>query len=196
MTDALHVPRGERGILRVFVADLTLAEMAHMRDPGPTPGAAFSGDDAPQDSHDPMAALLGLDHLDPDFVELFHSDDIAAIGLAAYLAEGNGVAADQIAADQARLDAVQGPLLIVFSAAFAGQPATLRPDPRLTLIGAYAQETPPVRFEPLPDASARGVTDRPAPRPPMSDARAGGMVATAALLVMFALVALVVWIAG
>ncbi len=33
------------------------------------------------------------------------------------------------------------------------------------------------------------------PKPPKSDARIGGMVATVALLVLFALTAVVVWIA-
>jgi hypothetical protein len=36
----------------------------------------------------------------------------------------------------------------------------------------------------------------PQPKPPKSDARMSGMVATAALLVMFLLVAIMIWIAG
>jgi hypothetical protein len=61
-------------------------------------------------------------------------------------------------------------------------------------MGTYAEVVPSVRFTPLPSQSARGVLA--GGKPPMSDARMGGMVATVALLVMFGLTALVIWLAG
>jgi hypothetical protein len=188
VTDGLSVAASERGTIRVFSADLTPAELARLRTPSPT-------DPRPADLS-VLAALLGVDTLAPGQVELFHSDDVAPIGLAAYLTEGSAVAEAAIAADRARLDALQGPLLIVHSAAFGGQAVTLHPDARLRLQGVYTAETPPVRFEPLPDASARDRSPTQGAKPPMSPARVGGMVATVALLIMFALVAVVVWVAA
>jgi len=186
--NSMKVPQGERNAVRVFAARLTPAELVRLRTP-------MSTDPAPHDTA-VLAALLGVDHLAPGQVELFHSDDVAPIGLAAYLTEGTAVAEAQIAADRTRLDALEGPILIVLSAAFGGDAVTLHPDPRLTLIGMYTAEIQPVRFEPLPGASARGTVLGKVPRPPMSHARAGGMVATAALLVMFALLAVVIWVAS
>lgn len=91
-------------------------------------------------------------------------------------------------------------MLILFAAAFPQRPVTLHPDPRLTLIGTYAEDVAPIHFEPLPTADAIADTARetePATNPAAkySNARMSGMVATAALLVMFALVALMVWLA-
>ena len=195
------IPKGEQKTLRLFALDMTQAEIARLRDQGPPPGYAFSLDpanefpeyDPEHDARNPIAALLGVEHIDSAFTELFHSDDIAAIGLCAYLTDGNGVAQNQVAADFARLAAVQGALLIVFSAAFGGQGATLHPDPRLTLIGTYTEDIPPIRFEPLPGGTA--MLNRKSGKP-MSNARISGMVATVALLIMFALVAVFVWLAG
>ena len=49
---------------------------------------------------------------------------------------------------------------------------------------------------PLRSEAAEGVLDEPPQPKRMSDARQSGMVATVALLIMFALVALMVWIGG
>jgi hypothetical protein len=138
--------------------------------------------------------LLGVDGVDVAQIDLFHSDDIAAIGLAAYLTEGNAVAEAQIAADAGMLDAYQGYVLTLRAQAFGGRAVVLRSDPKVTLMGTYAEEVPPVRFEAIPTASAKGVLG--GGKPPMSDARMGGMVATVALIIMFGLTAFVIWFAG
>lgn len=163
-TTALTLPVGERHVLRVFTLALPGAEIAALR-----------GD------ADLLAALLGVDMLDPAGVEVFDLADLEGVGLAAYLTQGNGVAEAQIAADRARLSALRGPVLILHASAFDGRATTLHPDPRLRFVGRYGEELPPpVQFEPLPDAAARGLL--PQGKPVMSDARMSGMVATVVLL--------------
>jgi hypothetical protein len=186
----IPIPANERHTLRVFALDMTAAEVAVLRDSD----APFApGQVLPRLRPDAVARLLGV-VVDVAQVEVFHSDDIAAIGLAAYLTEGNAVAEAQIAADAGMLDKYEGYVLTIRSQAFGGQAAVLRPDPKLRLMGTYAETVPPVKFDPLPAASAKGVLG--GGKPPMSDARMGGMVATVALLVMFGLTALVIWFAG
>ncbi len=135
-------------------------------------------------------ALLDLfgTEVDPAMVEVFDVADLADIGLAAYLIDGNGATEAQIEADRARLEAVTGFVLILHG------PAPHTADPRLNRIGSYAEDLPAVRFEPLPDASAKGIVSQ--GKPPKSDARIGGMVATVVLLILFVFTALLIWFAG
>ena len=147
----------------------------------------------PQALPDPVAALLGVDTLDRDFVEIFDTADLTGLGLTGYLMTGNAIPEAQLAPDRAKLDTRQGPVLILFASALPNRPVTLHPDPRLTLIGSYADDEPPIHFEPLPEAAAHGSLTRPAQK--YSNARMSGMVATIALLVMFALVGLLIWLA-
>lgn len=183
MTAPLHVPGGGRPLVHVFRLAVSPEELERLRASG-TQG---------------IAALLGVEMLDHRFADLFDASDLAGVGLAGFLIEGSGAIKAQVAADQARLDAVRGPVLVLHARAFGGVATTLRPDHRLTLIGIYAEDVPPVRFDPLPDADARRslAPDAAAPAtPPKSDARVGGMVATVALVLMFAFTALFIWFAG
>ncbi len=208
--------------LWVFALNMTAAEAAALTRHDPAAVSAFNPGPQPADLLDPVAALLGVDALDHDFVEIFDLVDLTGLGLCGYLISGNAIPEAQLAPDRARLDALQGQVLILFGAAFANRPVTLHPDPRLTLIGSYAEDIPPVEFEPLPDADAKGILTQPAPPPhatgddPMpapqlasltdaadgpqpkqkySNARMSGMVATYALLVMFAMVGMMIWLA-
>lgn len=187
----IPIPASERHTLRVFALNMTPAEAALLRD---TDAPLNPGQILPPLRPDAARRLLGTDVADLAQIDLFHSDDIAAIGLAAYLIEGNAVAEAQIAADAGILDAYKGYVLTIRSPAFGGRAAVLELDPKVTLLGTYAEEVPPVKFDPLPTPSATGLLG--GGKPPMSDARIGGMVATVALLVMFGLTALLVWLAG
>ena len=168
-TEGLVLPEGERHVLRVFTLNLPAAEVAQL-----------------PDKADLLAALLGVEVLDAAGVEVFDLADLAGLGLAAYLVEGNGAAEAQIAADRDRLDALTGAVLILHSAAFEGRATRLHPDPRLRLIGTYSEDPPPVRFEPLPDAAARGLL--PQGRPVATDMRRAARITAAILLTGAALV--------
>jgi hypothetical protein len=185
----IPIPPKERHTLRVFALDMTAAEVAALRD---ADAVLEPGQVLPYLRTDAAARLLGV-AVDATQVEVFHTDDVEAIGLAAYLIEGNAVSQAQIAADADRLDAYRGYVMTIRSQAFGGQAATLRPDPKARLMGTYSEEVPPVRFDPLPTSSASGVLG--GGRAPMSDARIGGMVATFVLLFLFVLTGLLIWIA-
>jgi hypothetical protein len=185
----IPIPPNERHTLRVFALDMTLAEVAALRDMDAvlTPGHVV-----PPLRADAAERLLGV-QVDVAQVDVFHSDDVEAIGLAAYLIEGNAVAEAQIAADADMLDAYRGYVMALRAQAFGGQAATLTPAPQLRLLGTYTEETPPIHFEPLPAQAAKGVLA--GGRAPMSDARIGGMVATFVLLFLALFTVLLIWIA-
>lgn len=125
--------------------------------------AALTPDDLGRDKARLAAELLGDPDLDPAFIEVFDLADLADVGLSDYLTEGLGVPEAAVTPDRARLDAMTGPVLILLSRALHGRALTLRPDPRLSLIGTWAEDRPPVHFEPLPSATARGTLS---PDPP------------------------------
>ena len=174
MNAGLTIADSDSHRLWVFALNRTPDEIAALADPA-------------------VAALLGVAALDRAFVEIFDVADLTGLGLAGYLAKGNAIPEAQLAPDSARLDAQQGPVLILFAQALPNRPVTLHPDPRLTLIGSYAEDVPPIQFEPLPDAAAQGILTPRAQK--YSNARMSGMVATVALIVMFALVGLLIWLA-
>lgn len=180
MNAALILQPGERNVLRLFALDLPRAEVAKLE-------KSPEGDDL-------LAALLGVEALDRASVEVFDVKDLTGIGLAGYLMAGDGIPAAQVEPDRQRLEEVSGGVLLVYSEAFPTRPLTLTPDPRLRLIGIYREDTPQIVFEPLPDASAHG--EVPQGKPVWSNARIGGMVATAVLIFLAIFTGLFIWMAG
>jgi hypothetical protein len=166
MTDPLAIPASDRHTLRLFALDMARPELDRLTRPDPADTAAQA------DRAALLTQLLGLPDLglpddtslDPDFVEVFDTADLGDLGLTGYLAEGGNIPDAQIAPDRDRLDALNGPVLVLFSRALQGKAATLRPDPRLTLIGTYTEDVPPVHFEPLPSAMAKGTLTPSLPR--------------------------------
>jgi hypothetical protein len=150
MTDPIAIPVAERHHLRLFAMDLPKPDLDRLSRPDPTNTAATAT------RADLLAALLGVATIDADFVEVFDVADLADLGLAGYLAEGGNIPEVQIAPDRDRLDAVRGAVIVLFSRATRGEGVTLYPDPRLTLIGTYVEDVPPVFFEPLPTAATEG----------------------------------------
>lgn len=176
MNNAYSFASGERNSLRVFALDMGAPEVQALRAEGPVG----------------LAAFLGVAEVDPGHVEIFDVADLGAVGLAGYLIEGNGLAEAQIAADRGLLEEQRGFVLILYSGAFRGMATTLRPSPRLSLIGAYAEKVDPVHFAPLPFEDADGMMAG-GSAPMMSNARVSGMVAAAALILLFLFAGLFVW---
>ncbi len=191
MTGKLTVPAQESGVVRVFAVNLPPAQVAAvLRDTAAPPAQTGDLPETPA-----AATLLGWPGLDTRQTEVFAIADLTGLGLSGYLTEGLGLAPDQIAPDQPRLAALDGYVLILRSRAFRGQSLDLDLPQELTLIGTYHEASPPVQFEPLPDAGAQPAPQKPS-RKPVSNAAMSGRIATAALLVLFVLTALVVWMAG
>ena len=121
------------------------------------------------------------------------AETLADYGLADYLIEANGMDPASVDPDRARLDALTGPVLLVLSGALADGIDRLAPRAPLTLVGRYT-ETPDFTLRPplRSDAASGAIGDAPAKRP--SDAAMSGRIATLALLVLFALVGVMIWV--
>lgn len=186
MTDPLHVREGEFGTLRLFGLRGTEAEIARITE---------RRKDAQGQVHWPLLAELGVDHLDETHVEVFDVAQLGDIGLTGYMEEGLGIPAAQIAEHRTLLENEGGKVLILLAGAFGGQAAQLAPSDKLTFLGLFTEERTPITFDPLPSEGAKG-----APlaggRKPVSDAAMSGRIAMVALLVLFVLTGLVVWMAG
>lgn len=140
-----------------------------------------------------IAEAFGTPGLNLDFVDLV---DIAALDqmtLVDLLQQGYDIQPD--AADKPALDRITDHALLIMSRATSGQEVTLTFAPgveHVTTCGQAAQLTVP---SPIPTEAATGLIPDP-PARQKSDAAIGGRVATIALIVLFALVALMVWIGG
>ncbi len=160
----MRVPAAERGMVRLFSVALTRAELDRF-------ATAAEGGDWP------LRAALGVAYLEAGAIELFHTDDLEGLGLRGYMAEGLGIAEADLEQDAAALDRVKGPVLVVLSAAFGGQAATLAPRAPLRWIGTYAEERAPVQFRDLPSAAAKGPAPPPGPAPASGGLRVPGWFA-------------------
>jgi hypothetical protein len=177
----MHIPVGERGVIRLFAIDLPPEDITAFAEPS---------DDWP------LKAALGARVLDPDYVEAFEVKDVAEIGLTNYLIQGGGINEAAIAQDRLRLDALRGPLVVITSGAFGGQAQVIDPHAPLRWVGTWDEEIPEAHFEPQRDTSVRGAVP---PGPEMSkvDAVRGlpkfGRLAGALVAAIAAGVALMLW---
>jgi hypothetical protein len=184
MTDQLAIPAASVRTVWVFTAALPEADLA-----------AFRGADdaAGPDRTTPLEQAVGAGRLAPSHVELFMAETLAGYGLADYLVEAIGMDPASVDPDRARLDALTGPVLLVLSGALADGIDRLAPRAPLTLVGRYTETADFTLRPPLRSDAARGpIGDAPVKRP--SDAAMSGRVATVALLVLFAVVGLMIWV--
>ena len=184
MSDQFEISANEAGVIRLFLLDLPAGQIDRFRDGDP---------DA--DVPTPLETALGCSGLDLEFVEVFPVSNLAGLGLAGYLVDGLGVAESDIVDDRAGLDDIDGVVVVILSNAFGGLPHIVTPQAPLRWIATYVEERAPVEFQPLPSQSAKGQAAGPAKSRP-SDAAMSGRVAMVALLVLFALTAIMVWIAA
>lgn len=188
---ALSIPANDHGALRVFA----LTDLRALLPEGVEAAKTQAG----------LQRLFGA-KLNPDFVDVVMLDDLAGMRLSDYIATGYDMAPDLV--DQRAVDAISGTALLVLSRASGGQEMTLTLAPGVTHVTTYA---PFARIAPSPaltNESAKSPPEAPSEpagdtqsdtqtaKPPLSDARIGGMIATYALLGLFALVGLMIWVAG
>ena len=172
---ALQIPANDHGQIRVFATDQTLPDDAFDKEP------------------ESIAALFGTD-LDPTYVDVIRLSDLGEMPLTTYIAEGYDMAADLV--DATVVNGLTGTVVLVLSRASGGREMTLTPTQGLRHVTTYSATQRIVPLEPLVSEAATGTLEGPPAKKPMSNARQSGMVATVALLVMFALVGLMIWVAG
>jgi hypothetical protein len=141
-----------------------------------------------------MMAVFGPVVLNTDYVDVITPGVLTDMTLPQFITHGYDMpVADDVAED---LRGLIGTAVLVMSAAFGGQQATLDL-PENTRFVTALREKPAINvIDPLHTASSDGTLDTKPAKPPKSNARISGMVATYALLAMFALVGLMIWVGG
>lgn len=179
MSDRIEIREGETGVVRVFDVDLDAQE-----------AKVFNR----RNGTWPLQEALGAEVLDPHYVDLMQVEDLEGVGLSQYLEQGMGVSSHDLEDAHVLIEGLSGTVLVIGSGAFGRQAQTLQVRAPLRLVATFNEDKPPVQFDPLP---AGGTQSAPAPeKKKPSDAAMSGRVAMVALLVIFALTALVIWVAS
>jgi len=180
--DGAIVSDQERGVVRVFLADNQL-----MMDIGQ------SG------NYERLCQALGVTSLVGDHVQQLQTRILDDLSLQDFLADGYGIAPEELEAHKDAFDAVQGEevlLLILRSSAFEDRPVTLNTNGEAKLIATLHEPNANVSFKPLPNPDPEAVLEDPPQKKRPSDAAMSGRIATIALLLMGLLVWLMIRIAG
>ena len=141
-----------------------------------------------------LVATFGNAPLNPDFVDVVDLDALEEMTFLEYLSEGYDIEPDD--ADIAALSDLSGTVVLIMSRAHEGVEITLALAEgvrQITTLGRGARMTVAASLD---AEAAAGVLETSGGKAPKSDARIGGMVAIVALIVMFLLVGLMVWIGG
>ena len=168
----LTIPQNDFGQIRVFATA------------GPVPKTAEA-----------ISGLLGAT-LDLNYIDVVATADLGAMSLTTYIQEGYDMAPDLV--DHAALDRVTGTVILVLSRATGGVATQLTLAPEVRHVTTYVPKSAMQAPRDLPDPGLQDATLPTAAKPkkPKSDARVSGMIATYALVAMFALVALMIWVGG
>lgn len=183
---SLSIAPNERGVVRIFALSMTDTEALALRE----------NVRVGENSSTPQQIALGASNLDSEFVEVFPVSDLSDLGLVGYLETGSGIDPDQLASDKAKLSALDGWVLIVYSAAFGGLAQELSPNKSLKLIGRYHEPLPNWRGPPLePVKSAKPFTGSANKQPASSTAAQSfrlGRIVVAILAMLVALIWMIV----
>ena len=178
MEPVVHIPNGERGLIRVFDLDMRPEQARFLREPGALP------------------QVLGIEDLNLDQVEIFPVSDLEELGLVGYLNEGCGVPIDLLTADRERLMGLTGHIMLIRSRAFGGEETRLTPASQITFIGAYGEDQTQWTGAPILTDSAKPYSaPRLSPRANRAKARRiGASIFTVVMLLLLVLLSkLVGW---
>ncbi|AZV76768.1 hypothetical protein EBB79_01895 [Parasedimentitalea marina] len=177
MDPTMHIPAGERDMIRVFDLGMRPEQARFLREP------------------EALAQVLGIDEINLDQVEIFPLTDLEDLGLVGYLNEGCGIAADQLAPDHARLMGLTGHVLLIRSRAFGGEETRLTPARQITFIGAYGEDQTQWTGAPIQTDSAK-LYSAPRLSPREGRAKARRIGASLFAVVMLLMVALLSKLVG
>lgn len=179
MSERLNIPPNEHGLLRVFALDSQLEmEIEHAG------------------TLDGLIKALGISALNQDAVQLVKIDSVADLGLTTFLEMAYDITPDDLKENRTTLDALTGQIAIIRAGAITDTNVII--DGAAKLVATLHEgQTERANLSKLTAKSAEGILDKPVrTKKPKSDARVGGMIATYALIFMFALVGLMIWIAS
>ena len=172
----VHIPANDHGAIYVFAVAGT-----------PPP-------ELPDKSDSALLAVFGPVLLNTDYVDVVTPGVLTDMSLPQYIAQGYDMpVADDL---EKALHGLNGTVVLAMSAAFGGKDVTLTL-PEGTRLVATLRENPAIKIiDPMNTTSADGVLTPPPTKSPKSNARMSGMVAMYALLAMFALVGVMIWVGG
>ncbi len=174
----LSIPAKERGRLHLFALN-------------------SKPEDPPKNAPDLRpAAILGID-LNPAYAEIVEIKALEDMRLSAYLAEGYDVSEDALTEVRARLNALEGHVLIALSLAFYDAAQQIGPSPGYTYIASLP--TAGADWSENREISAQSAVPHSAPKQSKkrpSEAAMKGRIATYVLLLLFAFTGLLIWIAS
>lgn len=176
----MHINGSDTATVRLFALDLSPEDVE--------PFVTEAGPDAW-----PLRAALGAEALRADFVDTVRIEDLGEMTLSAYLTEAHGVPRDALSDMRGRIDALDGHVVILPAQAFGGVSQDLRVADPLRWVGTFGEIRPAPRGPKLRSTAAQGGESG---RKPVSDAAMSGRIASLALLVLFVLVGVMIWIAA
>ncbi len=172
----LEIAANEFGQIRIFEVDPEL------------PADVITSD------HTDLQRLFGTSNLDETYVDVIRIADLTTMQLSDYILQGYDVELESH--DASMVNGIEGYAILIMSSAARGLPVRLQPASEVRHITSHVPEPTLTVSEPLTSEAARGVIGDVPAKPPKSDARIGGMVATVVLILLFALVGLMIWIAA
>jgi len=156
----LEVSASEHKVYRLFAIDLAKHHLPAFT----RPKRNSMGDD-----DYPLRDALGLTYLDEQHVQILTLADLGDMKLTDYMQDGLAIAGVDLEDHAARLNALEGHLAVIASAAFEG-PCDIAPKPPVSLVGAFAEHEAMTSFVDLSTTSAEKMVDlRVNPPPPEPD---------------------------
>lgn len=152
----------------------------------------IDGDLAKQLGPNEIAARIGLEALNTDFVDVVSLTDLAEGSSSPLEYLWQGYAMELSADEEAALDAAQTHLLIIMSRAFGGTPAQLQVTPGITHLVTLTAEPAAPNVDTLTSTASSGVLN-PAEMPPVMDEPPTSRVWLYALIVIFGFFGLMAW---
>lgn len=166
----MEIPANETDVIRLFAINRPPADLRSELSTLPVADLARK--------------LLQSPHLDTASAEIFPVSDLAGVGLGAYLTEGYAVEAEAVGADRARLDALDGFVMLLFSDSFAGAGTTLTPGPEVTLVGTYTEFRPKSDGTRIRAKGAAAYSGTPSKAPPTPrPTRVGSIIVLLAIVI-------------
>lgn len=169
----INIPQHEHGIIRVFAISRPMSDMTIALEQQPKALLA--------------STLLGHNVADAD-VELFPLSDLVGVGLPQYLIEGYDVDKNEVHNDRARLEALDGYVLLLFSRVSNDGDVALHPLSDLTLIGMYAEPKADHTSEPITTDAASPYSGVAPPVTAMRRSRVGSVIVVAVTLLTLLLI--------